>query len=833
MNACNNSPAHPRPITTATKHNTMSPVGTAPSSFSSSSSSLTSPTGPCPLSIPKHIMDGHSKPRSTSDPPEHFPEDSKVHRERMRRQSEQAGTPTSPLSVHGIQKARLSGYIPENHDLQRPLSSQDAYDNLPSPKKVSQAVSTPELGRVIEFDNEKDNYDDVPVPRPCDPAADLSSPRQNSGLHLATDFYAAVPPPRPVSQASNRSSQDIYDLVPPPRPMSSYSQDGHGFYDVPPNGRNSETYDTVPSVQRPVAYGVLPTGRVVGEENYDIVPPVSRPVAPKPNHIQPGNPQENYDVVPKRYPAYDFPSGTPSDQENYDFVPPARPVARKPNQFQQGESHELYDVVPRRETPHKVHNGQSAYDNLPSERTSPQENYDVFPLIHRPVPSKSSQSQACNSQENYDIVPIPRPASENYDVVPPPRATTTENQPWNSDVQPHSNGYDHRLSDIYSVPPKQSEVHEWVSAPPRPAPYQPSKDAYDSLPNTNRPVSADSGLNASFTSICSLKGEGDDGQGDRYDAPLPALPNTRDSGSLSDSSPDDDMNPKEIYDRPPTWETGDSIYDIPPKQEGVYDVVPKHSDGIYDKPPMASDDIYDVPPSRKTVPMVDRTTKRPPQVNRANKPRTPTAQDHNYCNMAPPVDRESKYKRSTMPQPEPSYVNFGVSPQRPQNLPLMKTLTKNAFVGSLPNQPSRWSGGLLEDPDYYPMQAPTRSEMTRCYSYSKEDCTRSRSQDNDQCYEDMSALQTRRDSCGKSNSSSSSSLADNDDLYMPMVPQQMQEQRSRRDLLYAEVEIVEGAQHARIPTKVPPRRENTNYTFINEESTRALLETCHARQGHR
>lgn len=171
--------------------------------------------------------------------------------------------------------------------------------------------------------------------------------------------------------------------------------------------------------------------------------------------------------------------------------------------------------------------------------------------------------------------------------------------------------------------------------------------------------------------------------------------------------------------------------------------------------------------------MVDRSTKRPPQVNRANKPRAPTAQNHNYCNMAPPIDRESKYKRSTMPQPEPSYVNFGVSPQRPQNLPLMKTLTKNAFVGSLPNQPSRWSGGLLEDPDYYPMQPPTRSEMTRCYSYSKEDYTRSRSQDNDQCYEDMSALQTRRDSCGKSNSSSSSSLADNDDLYMPMVPQQV------------------------------------------------------------
>lgn len=59
------------------------------------------------------------------------------------------------------------------------------------------------------------------------------------------------------------------------------------------------------------------------------------------------------------------------------------------------------------------------------------------------------------------------------------------------------------------------------------------------------------------------------------------------------------------------------------------------------------------------------------------------------------------------------------------------------------------------------------------------------------------------------------------------------EQRQRRQLLYAEVEIVEGMQNVRIPVSSQRKQENTNYTFINEESTRALLQTSHARQGLR
>lgn len=166
------------------------------------------------------------------------------------------------------------------------------------------------------------------------------------------------------------------------------------------------------------------------------------------------------------------------------------------------------------------------------------------------------------------------------------------------------------------------------------------------------------------------------------------------------------------------------------------------------------------------IPAVDRSTKPPPQVNRATKPKAPT-QDHSYCNMAPPVNRESKYKRSTMPQPEPSYINCGTPPQRPQNLPLVKILNGNPYVGSLPNQRSTWAPKVEEDAEYCVMEPPTRSEFTRCYSLEKDE--RQKSPVTDQCYEDMSTMRTKRLSGTKSSSSSSSSLGD-DDAYTQMTP---------------------------------------------------------------
>lgn len=804
--------AQPQPTTASrlVKHHPVNPSGTTPSSFSSSGSSLTSPTGPCPLSIPKHLMDVQNKQRSTSDPPDPFSTEApQNHRERMRKQSEQIGSAMFPGGNQMTQsKARLSGNLTEN-------------------------------------------YDDVPSPRPYNSVFNLSSPKSNSGNHLFSKDYDAVPDPRPVSQGSDRSSQDVYDLVPAPRPLSSSSQDGQSLYDVPLKVLDAEDFDIAPPVHRAIApkpsngpspnydvlppshsalkvresvYDVLPPGRVVEEENYDVVPHNQRPVAP----IQTGPSNENYDVVPKRNQFI--------CEENYDIVPPTRPVAPKPNCLQQKDPQELYDILPRRDSLHRLYDPQNAYDTPQARNESTKENYDIVPPVCREPSSKPSNSPA--SQENYDVVPIPRPSHETYDIVPSPRARDTY------DLVPSlrakegasCNGHEQCFSDTYAVPPnlQSPSDNEWV--PKRPAPYRPAKDPYDPLPNTNRPVSADSGLNASFTSICSLKSDCDDGPQDKYNPPLPALPNSRDSGSLSDDSPDD-AELKEVYDRPPSWEEGDSIYDVPPKREDIYDVLPRHSDDIHNTPPSTSNDIYDVPPSYRnagfeseshTVPEVDRSTKRPPQVNRATKPKTTTSRDHSYCNMAPPVDRKSKNKRRSLPPTEPSYVNYGGPPPRPQNLPLVKTLSGNSFGGRFSNQmrecPIEFPGEL----DYTPMEAPTRSEMTRCYSYSKEEC--SRAQDNDQFYEDMSALQIKRHSGERSNSSSSSSLADNEDVYTSMAPV---DQRQRRNLLYAEVEIVEGMQQVRMPVNAQPRRENTNYTFINEESTRALIQTSHARQGHR
>lgn len=58
------------------------------------------------------------------------------------------------------------------------------------------------------------------------------------------------------------------------------------------------------------------------------------------------------------------------------------------------------------------------------------------------------------------------------------------------------------------------------------------------------------------------------------------------------------------------------------------------------------------------------------------------------------------------------------------------------------------------------------------------------------------------------------------------------EQRRRKDLLYAEVEIAESP-HLKIQPAPSPRRANTHYTYINEESTKALLQTSNARRENR
>lgn len=572
--------AHPQPQRTiaAPKRQTITPYGSAPSSLSSSRSSLTSPSGACPLSIPKHLVDEQNKSTSTNDPSSpHALEAPSEHHEKI-----QVGIPRSSTNFQGTQ-------------------NRANYDTVPSPRPLS------------SHSQQDNNYDDVPIPQPCEPVLSPISPGGNSGNHFSgkdNTLSNQVSMPRPVSQASNTSSQDVYDLVPPPRPLSSSSQDEESLYAVPPKVFDQENYDTVPPVNRPVptktsnslstnydtlpprnsalnaresVYDVLPPGRAVQQESYDIVSPEHRPVS----RFQPEAGNENYDILPKAHQAV--------RKENYDKVPSARPNAPKPNHVQSRNKQELYAVLPRRDI----------CDIAPWERDSAKEKYDIVPPVHRAATSKANHTLA--SQECYDVVPFPRPSYDTYDIVPSSRASETYDVVPAPKATKAANCNGHDQHDIYDVPPNLEPIYVndpvHLAAPARPEPYKRKNDPYDTLPTANRPVSADSGLNASFSSINSLKSEGEDDPEDKYDSPLPALPNTRDSGSLSNDSADDDADSKEIYDRPPSWGVDDSIYDVPPNREGIYDQLPKHSDSdeVYDIPPGQSDDIYDVPPSSRNL----------------------------------------------------------------------------------------------------------------------------------------------------------------------------------------------------------------------------------------
>ena len=538
----------------------MSPVG-SPVSVSSSGSSVLSPSSPCPLSIPKHIVNDMNKARSLSDPPE--PSNSPhVYYDKHRRQSEQVGLATCPVNFQGVPNRAISPTgVASRMDLKPMGNPAENYDTLPSPRFSSRDTydNSPNPKRIQKVEEMQDNYDDVPLPRPVDRLASPSSPGAKvtvSHLSRSQEDYDAVPLPRPVSQGSSRSSQEVYDFVPPPRPTSSCIET-QDLYDVPPLVRpeESENYDTVPPPRQRPSYSDTQDGGGFSDV-----------------HLGLGNAQENYDVVPLPRPtSYSDTPGSQSlynnssfgraqEKENYDFVPQPRPVSSCSN----------------------TEDDQGLYDFPPVGRALEQANYDVVPPMSR------QRYLDPEKKENYDVVPIPRPTSQEiYDVVPPARPMRTRSE--SGSTHGNQSGGDSRFSDVFqSNGESNADAYHWV-----PSPCQTSKDPYDTLPNTTRPVSADSGLNASFSSICSLKS---DGQDDRYDAPLPPVPSEkRDSGSLSDETPDCDHDIEGIYDKPPNFAFRDSIYDVPPKLGGDC-VLPTHSDDIYDVPPTASDDIYDVPP---------------------------------------------------------------------------------------------------------------------------------------------------------------------------------------------------------------------------------------------
>ena len=154
-------------------------------------------------------------------------------------------------------------------------------------------------------------------------------------------------------------------------------------------------------------------------------------------------------------------------------------------------------------------------------------------------------------------------------------------------------------------------------------------------------------------------------------------------------------------------------------------------------------------PLKKHFPVVDRSTKPPPEVNRNAKP--VLHKDQSYCNMPPPVNRGTK------PRPSASAVNsYENYPNRNKHLP-------HARNGSLPVISPYQNVNHKEPTDEYCHMTPRRSETTRCYSLSK------RPSSPEDSYEEMASLNVaKRDSSSSSSSSSLSCHEEEDDAYLSM-----------------------------------------------------------------
>ena len=338
----------------------------------------------------------------------------------------------------------------------------------------------------------------------------------------------------------------------------------HSLYPV----YHSHDRASIDAVNTSENYDQVPLPRPHSQEVYDILP---QPKKIDKQCADAEQAQENYDYVPASWQTGNdgvnsLPPGANTDRlssllEDYDKVPAPRPVSQGSNRSLQ----EIYDLVPAPRPTSDI--------------------YDVPPAV-KESRHDDCGTQALHSLGTYDTVPLPRPASQEiYNTVPIPIATSSGNEYRSLEqaVGSMSPSRETRMMGCYDVPPnpQSKDVYDWVPAPVQ---YRPSDqdDLYNTVPGSNRPVSADSGLNASFSSICSLRSENGH---DTYDSPLPPLPVSRDSGSLSDDSPE--------CNTPPPCDTD---------TQQVYDYVPKRRDEIYDVPPGQFSDVYDIPPNTKSSP---------------------------------------------------------------------------------------------------------------------------------------------------------------------------------------------------------------------------------------
>ncbi|XP_031564971.1 GRB2-associated-binding protein 1-like isoform X2 [Actinia tenebrosa] len=475
---------------------------------------------------------------------------------------------------------------------------------------------------------------------------------------------------------------------------------------------------------------------------------------------------ECYDTVPPPKPTY----------SSRDLASPQRPPKRRDYSEVDGGYTSLAQPSPRSPV--------DSYDIVPPRRRSTcSTDYDIVP---KPRPA----SQATDDESLYDIPPLLRNSNvSNYDFVPPPRPASENDPSQLYDYVPN-----HNPEEMYdSLPPRHMNCEdETYDVPPR--------EAYDIVPPP-RPTTQ---LIDTADCYDTLPPAGQDNE--IYDTP-PAF-SARNNQEVSHSPPPRPPKPSDdVYDVPPKLNTPDQesdIYDIPPKpsDSDIYDILPSRSE---------TDDIYDVPPTQAALspPSVDRSSK-PPSVDRSNKP-----EDHDYTNMAPPVNRKIKPPVSNHDIcGQHSYVNLLPPVQRAGSFSKNQSLPETFDV---PNMPIR----NQKDVEYYNMQ-PYRSDETRCYSFSKD---KVRKMSDREAYEEMEPVKTSNRESGV-HSNSSSSEDGEEDCYMVMSSPGQNAKSSQRSasLQYCEVQIVEGQSKCQMP--VSKRGADSHYTTINEESTKAFLQTC-------
>lgn len=265
------------------------------------------------------------------------------------------------------------------------------------------------------------------------------------------------------------------------------------------------------------------------------------------------------------------PFGSPS---SYDVVPPPRLAIEEPTMTKRRKSTPSESAIKN-----LTIKDESYVDMLP--KGQPLGSYDI-------VPPPRPKNELLSSMDNYDLVPKPRPVSDEY-------------------IQCEVPGLEAKHSDKYGKPPP-------------PIPDQ-TYTGFEKLPGDEsfrqQPTRYSGAGNDTYDTP---KGSAFGGNDSIYDVPpsgdsiydTPPIHNEGESDSIYDTPPVHDENSIDYRPSPSQQRTckigngkmsyaaqngayeQDSIYDVPPVADSIYDTPPPNLD-FGEK-----DDVYDIPPQLKS-----------------------------------------------------------------------------------------------------------------------------------------------------------------------------------------------------------------------------------------